>query len=101
MEEMLAAVGWLLVVATAMPVLRRQSWWIRVFDFPRLQISAGLLLVAVLHGVPVEHSTAAHAFRALLAVCLALQIWRMLPYTPLTRSPSSTHARSDCKPRAE
>jgi len=37
-----------------MPLLRKQAWWIRVFDFPRLQIIAGAVLslaAAVLLGL--------------------------------------------------
>ncbi len=85
MEQILVGFGGLLVAATAMPILRRQSWWIRVFDFPRLQIAVGLLLVVVLHGALVEHSPLAHSFRALLVACLGLQVWRMLPFTRLAR----------------
>src|SRR5688500_5272213 len=40
------AFGAVMIAATAVPLLRRNAWWIRVFDFPRLQItviSAGAL----------------------------------------------------------
>ena len=37
-------VGGIALVATLMPLLRSTAWWIRVCDFPRLQIVAGLLL---------------------------------------------------------
>ncbi|MCF8039641.1 MAG: hypothetical protein K9K79_10025, partial [Desulfohalobiaceae bacterium] len=29
-----------LAFATAAPLLRSDAWWIRVFDFPRIQIAA-------------------------------------------------------------
>jgi endonuclease/exonuclease/phosphatase (EEP) superfamily protein YafD len=77
--------GTLLVVATALPFLRHQSWWVRVFDFPRLQIAAGLLLAVVAHAFVVESGPWALAFRSLLLLCLAVQAWRMVPYTRLTR----------------
>ena len=33
-------VGTCMIVATALPLLRKGAWWIRMFDFPRLQITA-------------------------------------------------------------
>lgn len=80
-------VGLALALATALPLWRRQSWWIRVFDFPRLQIAASLLTVLLGHVAlqGLSASAADMAFRALLAVCLALQVWRILPYTRLAR----------------
>ena len=79
--------GLVLIAATALPLWRRQSWWVRVFDFPRLQIAAGLLAVLVAH-VAVQGlaaPTASLAFRGLLVVCLVLQVRRILPYTRLAK----------------
>lgn len=76
-------VGALLIAATVLPLWRHQGWWVRVFDFPRLQIAAGLLLVAGAHALIVDGGFGAYAFRAALMLCLALQLWRMVPYTRL------------------
>ena len=45
-------VGSLGLLATLLPLLRQTAWWVRVFDFPRLQIVAGLLLGLLLLQVP-------------------------------------------------
>ena len=37
MRMTLLVVGWLLIAVTAIPLIRKGAWWIRVFDFPRLQ----------------------------------------------------------------
>jgi endonuclease/exonuclease/phosphatase (EEP) superfamily protein YafD len=86
-ETCIVILGMALAVATALPLWRRQSWWIRVFDFPRLQIAAGLLVVLLAHvGVQgLAASVPAMAFWALLVLCLALQLWRILPFTRLAR----------------
>lgn len=94
MEAVLVVLGGLLVLATALPALRRQSWWVRVFDFPRLQIAIGLLVVGLLHGTLVEASPAAHAFRAVLAVCVLMQARRMWPYSRLARN----QVQASCNP---
>ncbi len=86
-ETSILVMGWLLALATALPLWRHQRWWVRVFDFPRLQIAAGLLAVLAAHVVVigVAASGPALAFRALLVVCLALQVRRILPYTRLAK----------------
>lgn len=81
----ITSVGAALAVATALPVWRKQAWWVRIFDFPRLQIAGGLLAVAVAHTMLVSHDAAAWAFRALLLACLVLQVRRILPYTRLAK----------------
>lgn len=96
----LGAAGALLVVATALPEWRRQSWWVRVADFPRLQVAAALAAVLVAHVLAFgwAASAAVTAFRAVLAACLALQVWRILPYTRLARCEVKQSAQAE--PRA-
>lgn len=77
--------GVALVVATALPLWRRQSWWVRIFDFPRLQMAGLLLPCLLLHGLLVPHSAAAWVLRGLMLLALGLQVWRILPYTRLAR----------------
>ncbi|OUJ72559.1 hypothetical protein BXP70_18240 [Hymenobacter crusticola] len=72
------------LVATLLPLLRQQAWWIRVFDFPRLQIvgvSLGSALAAWLLGV--HHWPAGVVLLALLVIASGYQLFRILPYTPL------------------
>ena len=75
-----------MIVATAVPLVRKKDWWIRIFDFPRLQIlviAAAALLVFV---VLVEDWSAWHAaFALLLVLSVAYQAYMMYPYTPLAR----------------
>lgn len=47
MKLVLVVLALLVVVATALPFLRVDQWWIRVLDFPRGQIAVvGILLLA-------------------------------------------------------
>jgi endonuclease/exonuclease/phosphatase (EEP) superfamily protein YafD len=76
------------LLATLLPLLRQTAWWIRVCDFPRLQIVAGLLLSLVLL-VLVPGAMLPAAYRpwalALLLAATLYQASRIWPYTPWHR----------------
>jgi endonuclease/exonuclease/phosphatase (EEP) superfamily protein YafD len=66
--------------------VRRDDWWIRVFDFPRLQIT--IVLAATLGAYAAVRTPAGAlelAFLAALSAALVYQAIRMYPYTPLRR----------------
>jgi endonuclease/exonuclease/phosphatase (EEP) superfamily protein YafD len=75
------------VLATLLPLLRQTAWWIRIFDFPRLQIVGGLLLSAFLLVLLPAAALPAHTPALLAAVlaAVAYQATRVWPYTPLHR----------------
>ena len=79
-------VGGLALVVTLLPVLRQTAWWIRICDFPRLQIVAGLVLsLAAQLALPAERSFVNSLFTVSLGVALVYQLSRIWPYTPLHR----------------
>lgn len=84
MHAVLIGVGALMIAATALPLLRRDAWWIRIFDFPRLQIAALLALTLIAY-LPLRPpaDAADWTFLGALAIALAYQLHRMRPYTPL------------------
>lgn len=70
------------VLWTALPLLRHEGWWIRAFEFPRVQIA--LLTAAVL--ISFVYLTGAGqprqiALALLLSVCVLFQLVRIIPYT--------------------
>ena len=86
MKVALFALGASMVVATALPLLRSDRWWIRIFDFPRIQIT--FLLALALTSYPFfakSYGAADYLLLAALAACLAYQGFMMFPYTPLAR----------------
>ncbi len=90
-----AALTLALVAATLLPLSRSGAWWIRIFDFPRLQLlllSAGVLLAqCFLH--PMHDVTDVSVISA-NAACMLYQAWWILPYTRLhpTEVAASAHA---------
>ena len=86
MEAVLVGIGYLMIAATAVPLARADAWWVRVFDFPRLQIALILLLTFVSYLLVREDpSVADNIFLGLLALAVIYQAYRMAPYTPLCR----------------
>lgn len=70
------------IAATLIPLSSKEYWWIRVFDFPRLQIiAAGLLCLIGFHYFNHGKGT----FQLLVEIALVLSIlyqsWRIFPYT--------------------
>jgi len=79
-------VGASMIVATALPLLRKGAWWIRAFDFPRLQITlVSAVTLAVLLAAGERSSAWQNLFAALLALALLYQAYMMFPYTVLAR----------------
>ena len=71
---------------TLLPLLRQTAWWIRVCDFPRLQIVGGLALALLLVLLLAAFATpAGKGFALALGAALLYQLSRIWPYTPLHR----------------
>ncbi len=102
MESVLTVLGVLGIVATALPLIRSDMWWIRVLDFPRLQITLiiALVLSAYLY-VAGAQGWGARTLIFALSVCLLRQGYMIYPYTFLARKQvqSSEHIGGDatCK----
>ncbi len=80
-----AVLVWVLCLAilfvTVAPMTRSDAWWVRMWDFPRLQIliaAAVVLILSLFAGwataIPVT---------ALMLLAGGYQFWRISPYTPL------------------
>ena len=98
LEHALTALGTLMIAATLLSLSKLDDWWVRVFDFPRLQIAAVATLVLVLTVVlRDEGSTAQNLWLAALGACAAYQAYRMAPYTRLhaKQVQDSRHASAD------
>ena len=84
------------LLVTLLPIFRQTAWWIRICDFPRLQIVAGLLLAlagALL--LPAPRSFGHSVFVVSLAVAVAYQFSRVWPYTPLHRKQVADASRPE------
>jgi endonuclease/exonuclease/phosphatase (EEP) superfamily protein YafD len=70
------------IIATVLPLVRSDEWWIRVFDFPRAQIAIGGLCTAGLYlWVGDPKSGADQLILVLLGLCILYQGYSIYPYT--------------------
>lgn len=92
----------LLVVVSLLPLSQRTHWLIRLWDFPRLQLTtfALVLLVASAAFLPVDRSTTWFLV-ALQLVCCAWQLWWIFPYTPLAERSVTRYQRKRDEKKVE
>lgn len=76
----------LLCLGTVLPMTRFRAWWVRIWDFPRLQLASLLviLLLALFWGLPLGQPLT-WMLLGVAGTCLAIQLWWIIPYSPLYR----------------
>lgn len=76
--------GLLTIILTVLPFFKFSVWWVRIGDFPRLQIAALCIVVGILFAVLgfVSDKTDI-VFIALLTACALYQFYCVLPYLPV------------------
>src|SRR5690606_2086012 len=87
-------------IATALPLIRHEDWWIRVFDFPRIQIL--VLAIVSLSGIlfledfsVISITSLPAIFSLLLIVVIIFQIVRIFPYTSLSKKQVKDFSNND------
>jgi endonuclease/exonuclease/phosphatase (EEP) superfamily protein YafD len=96
LETILTLLGSLMIGATLLPLAKLDDWWIRIFDFPRLQIAVGSALVLALTLlVRDEPGAAQNLWLAALAASTLYQAYRMYPYTRLHAKQAQDSRRTD------
>ncbi len=86
------------IIATGLPLINSAAWWIRIFDFPRIQIAVLTLLAIILAFVFIDFKWEFKlALLFILAVSLVYQLKFVVVYTPLDK----TQAKDSNKPIAD
>lgn len=67
---------------TLLPLWRHEAWWVRIFDFPRMQffLLSTILLLLELALLDLSQPTT-WSLLALILFCLIFQAWWIIPYT--------------------
>lgn len=75
------------LIATALPLINSNAWWIRIFDFPRMQIAFLSLLSLILAYVYLDYQWKIKLpVLLILAASLLYQLQFVLVYTPLYKT---------------
>lgn len=79
----LSLITGLLVILTFITLWRYEAWWVRGWDFPRLQLCLLAVLLLVLEFVLLDLSQPQTWWLITAGViCIGYQAWWILPYTP-------------------
>ncbi|RYZ52022.1 MAG: endonuclease/exonuclease/phosphatase, partial [Proteobacteria bacterium] len=72
------------LVSSLVPAFKGKAWWVRAWDFPRLQLgAAGAGLLAYASKSLAQGSKEKRAAIAMIGTSLALDAYRILPYSPI------------------
>ncbi len=72
----------MVILATVLPLIPYEAWWIRVFDFPRVQITLVTLFVLIVQFVFTGMDEIKNIiFTMALIACIIYQVYKIRPYT--------------------
>jgi endonuclease/exonuclease/phosphatase (EEP) superfamily protein YafD len=80
------SLGIFAIISSLMPLIKAQMWWIRMFDFPRVQVGFLLALSLVLCLLTGCKEIDEKIYMMILSGALIFQSIRILPYTFITRN---------------
>lgn len=84
MKMAVAVLAIALALASLLPFIRREAWWIRVFDFPRVQILGLGIVALVLYALYWDFRTwQGLTVLAAIAVAVLIQAVSIFRYTPV------------------
>ncbi len=84
LRPFLQVVGGIAVILTILPFVASNYWWIRVFDFPHLQLTAFTLFALLIYFFRFDiHYWGDYVFILIISCCFVFQIGKIFPYTPL------------------
>jgi endonuclease/exonuclease/phosphatase (EEP) superfamily protein YafD len=76
----------LMVVVSILPLIPSGQWWVRLWDFPRLQLTGALIVPVLMLGVHAWLKRPRTEHAVWIAVILAIAGWHLyhiLPFTPV------------------
>ena len=98
MDALFYISGVAIILATLLPLVRKEAWWIRIFDFPRIQIAViGVVVLLADLACVGDADGVRTGFHIVLAGSIFYQAYMIYPYTFLV--PKSTKPAQ--KPRKE
>jgi endonuclease/exonuclease/phosphatase (EEP) superfamily protein YafD len=95
-KDVTETIAWTMVVFTGFSTIRSQYWWMRIFDFPRIQVAA--VITFILGVYPYFHEVdhwLEFVLLGLLVVALTIQIRYIYPFTVLAKPQALKYEKPD------
>lgn len=84
LKSVLQAIGLIAVILTLFPFVAADYWWIRMFDYPHLQLTLFTLIALLIYFFRFDiRSWRDYTFIVVLAGCFVFQVGKIYPYTAL------------------
>jgi len=78
--------GFLAILLTILPFVAVDYWWIRMFDFPHLQLTIFTVLAIILYIIKFDFgSWKDYSFIGVLILCAIFQFTKIFPYTTFAK----------------
>ncbi len=84
LKHFLFGFGVIAIVLTLLPLIPADYWWIRMFDFPHLQLTTLTLLAILVYFIKFDiKSEKDFLFMITMVLCFVYQFGKIMPYTPI------------------
>lgn len=85
LKAFLQGFGILAVVITLVPLIAADFWWIRIFDYPHIELTLLTLTAIAAYFIRFEiKNWRDYAFMTVLLACFVYQFAKLFPYTPFS-----------------
>lgn len=100
LKTILEGIGITAIILTVIPYFSYDTWWIRMFDYPHLQLTLFTLIAFIIYFIKFDFKNwRDYSFVIILAVCFIFQLNKIKPYTFLAdveiKNSSSTNAKTN------
>ena len=84
LKRILQSFGSLAILFTILPFVALDYWWVRIFDYPHIQLTILTLVAFLIYFFRFDlHSWRDYVFACILAGCFVFQMGKIYPYTSL------------------
>lgn len=82
MKTLTIILSWSSVLFTIIPFIKRDAWWIRIFDYPKIQLTSFSVCCLLLYAIFLSANDT-HNLVLLISMiaCIAYHIYLIIPYT--------------------
>lgn len=84
LKPFLLGFGIIAIILTLLPLIPSDQWWIRMFDFPHLQLTSLTLIAILVYFISFDiKNHKDFLFMFAMIFCFLFQFGKIMPYTPL------------------